>query len=173
MIDQWISISDISPEGKDFTFDDQTIWRDGWKEFSIAAKPGENLVGQMNILPQADNGALVRGSLKGSVTLSCDRCMADFVMAIDETFDIFEQLPDGEDFDDEPRIRKESGQLQLNVGAILWEEFAVTLPVKPLCSEGCKGMCPNCGKDLNKENCQCEQDEGDERLAVFRNLKIK
>ncbi|QJB55412.1 DUF177 domain-containing protein [Pseudodesulfovibrio sp. zrk46] len=172
MIDLWIPISDISHEGKDFVFDDQSVWQDGWKQYSVPAKAKEDLVANVTILPQSDNGALVRGSLKGSVVLPCDRCMGDFVLDINETFDVYEQLPD-EDFDDEPRVRKESGQLQLNIGAILWEEFAVTLPVKPLCSEGCKGMCPDCGKDLNKGNCECERDEGDERLAVFRNLKIK
>lgn len=172
MIDLWIPISDISPEGKDFTFDDQTLWRDGWKEFSIDVEPKEDLVAEVNILPQGNEGALVRGTLKGVVGLHCDRCTADYDMSIDETFDVYEQLPEGE-FDGEPRVRTESGQLQLNIGAILWEEFAVTLPVKPLCSEGCKGICPKCGKDLNTGDCDCHQDEGDERLAVFRNLKIK
>ncbi len=172
MIDQWIPIGDIPQEGEEFSFDDQTFWEDGWKEFSIPAKVREALVAAVTVLPQTDGAALVRGTLQGSVLLPCDRCMGDFILVIDETFDVYEQLPDGEDFDEEPRIRKESGQLQLNIGAILWEEFAVTLPVKPLCDEGCKGMCPKCGKDLNEGICTCEREEGDERLAVFRNLKI-
>ena len=172
MPDQWIAISDISAEGRELTFDDQTLWRDGWKEFSMAVKPGEDMVAQVSILPQAENGALIRGTLKGSVSMPCDRCTADFALSIDETFDTYEQLPDGE-YDEEPRVRQESGQLQLNIGAILWEEFALAMPVKPLCSDGCKGMCPGCGKDLNTSDCDCDQDEGDERLAVFRNLKIK
>jgi len=172
MIDLWIPISDISPEGKNITFDDQTLWRNGWKEYSIDVEPKEDLVAEVFILPQDNEGALVRGTLKGVIGLHCDRCTADYDMSIDESFDVYEQLPEGE-FDGEPRVRRESGQLQLNIGAILWEEFAVTLPVKPLCSEGCKGICPKCGKDLNTGACGCHQDEGDERLAVFRNLKIK
>lgn len=171
MIEMWIPISDISPAGKNFTFDDQELWREGWKTFSIALKPGRDLLAEVNILPQSDNGALVRGTLKGSVMIACDRCAADFEMEIDTSFDVYEQLPDG-DNDEEPRMREESGQLQLDMGAILWEEFALALPVKPLCSDDCKGMCAGCGKDLNTGECDCAEDEGDERLAVFRNLKI-
>ena len=100
------------------------------------------------------------------------KCTGLFEQDIDITFETYEQLPDGE-FDGEPRVRLENGQLQLDIGAIIWEEFALTLPFKPLCSEECKGICPGCGKDLNTEACECKQDEGDERLAVFRDLKIK
>ncbi len=172
MIELWMPISEIPADGREYTFDDQALWHDGWKEFSVAVEPSENLVAEVMILPQGDDGALVRGTLKGAVSMPCDRCTASFVFKIDETFDAFEQLPDGE-YDEEPRVRMESGELQLNIGAVLWEEFALALPVKPLCSEDCKGMCPGCGKDLNEGPCECDRDEGDERLAVFRNLKIK
>ncbi|QGY40102.1 DUF177 domain-containing protein [Pseudodesulfovibrio cashew] len=171
MTDLWIAISDISPEGKTFTFDDQSIWSRGWEEFAIPVTPVEDMVAEVTIQPQGKDGALVRGTLKGSVSLPCDRCAESFVLSIDSQFDAFEQLPDGE-YDGEPRVREESGQLQFNIGALLWEEFAVALPVKPLCSDDCRGVCPQCGQDLNKGECDCEQDEGDERLAVFRNLKI-
>lgn len=174
MIELWMPISDISAQGREFTFDDQELWREGWKEYSIPVSPVRDFVAVVHIMPQAENGALVRGTLKGAVSMPCDRCTGKFTLEIDEQFDTFEQLPvPGEELDEEPRVRMENGQLQLDMGAILWEEFAVSLPAKPLCSEGCQGMCPGCGKDLNEGPCKCGRDEGDERLAVFRNLKIK
>ncbi|WP_338668184.1 YceD family protein [Pseudodesulfovibrio methanolicus] len=115
----------------------------------------------------------MRGTLKGSVLLVCDRCAEPFPFEIDTAFDAFEQLPDGEETDGEPRIRVENGRLELDMGAILWEEFALALPFKPLCGEDCKGVCPGCGANLNTGKCTCKPDEGDERLAVFRDLKIK
>ncbi|BCS88370.1 YceD family protein [Pseudodesulfovibrio sediminis] len=172
MFELWLPISDIATEGRAFTFDDQAFWKKGWNEFKLKLRPAKDLVAEYTILPQSDNGALVQGSLKGSVSMACDRCTGLFEYDIDVTFDTYEQLPEEGD-DEEPRIREENGQLQLNIGAILWEEFALTLPFKPLCSEGCKGICAGCGKDLNTQKCECEQEEGDERLAVFRNLKIK
>jgi len=172
MFELWIPIGEIPAEGRGFSFADQALWHRAWKGFSLAIEPGRDLEAQVTIMPQAGNGALVRGQLNGSVNIACDRCAVPFELEIDVSFDAFEQLPD-EDFDEEPRVREENGELQLNMGAILWEEFALALPVKPLCSEDCKGVCPGCGKDLNSQKCECDQEEGDERLAVFRNLKIK
>jgi len=172
MLELWIPISDLSPEGKTLTIDDQALWREGWKEFSLDIAPARDLVAEVTIYPQAGDGALVRGTLKGAVSLPCDRCAESFPLDVDIEFDAYEQLPDGEG-GEEPRVRVVNGQTQLDLGAILWEEFSLALPIKPLCSEECQGICPGCGKDLNKGSCECDQDEGDERLAVFRDLKIK
>ena len=172
MIELWIPISDIAPTGQTLTIDDQALWREGWKEFALDIAPARDLVAEVTILPQAEDGALVRGTLKGSVKLPCDRCAESFEFDVDVEFDAYEQLPEREG-EDEPRVRVVSGQTQLDLGAILWEEFALALPVKPLCSDECLGVCPGCGKDLNQGPCECAGDEGDERLAVFRDLKIK
>ena len=172
MFDHWMPISDIPAEGKTFVFDEQEPWREAWKAFGLELAPVRDIVAEATVLPQSDDAALVRGSIKGAVSMPCDRCTEPFELDIDLTFDAYERLP-GEEDDEEPRVRLENGQLQLNIGATLWEEFALALPVKPLCDEGCKGVCPSCGADLNKGDCNCDRDEGDERLAVFRNLKIK
>ncbi|MFH1914523.1 MAG: DUF177 domain-containing protein [Pseudomonadota bacterium] len=175
MQEHWITISDIPAHGRDFVFDDQALWREGWEAFALRVKPGSDLVAVYTVLPQ-DGGALVRGTLKGSVFVPCDRCAASFEYGIDTSYDLFEQLPDGEgegDEVEEPRVREHGGELQLDMGALLWEEFALALPVKPLCDESCQGVCPGCGVDRNAEPCACADDEGDERLAVFRTLKIK
>nr|WP_041916016.1 DUF177 domain-containing protein [Pseudodesulfovibrio mercurii] len=173
MVENWLTISDIAAEGKDFTFDDQDFWRDAWRRFKLDLRPGRDLVAEFSVLPQSDDGALVRGTLTGSVQLACDRCAEYFDYAIEAQFDAFEQLPDGGESDGEPRMRVENGLLQLDIGAILWEEFALALPFKPLCSEECAGICPGCGANLNTGQCTCQPEEGDERLAVFRDLKIK
>lgn len=173
MVEFWLTISDIAAEGRGFTFDDQNFWREAWREFKLEIRPDRDLVAEYTVLPQADDGALVRGTLKGAVKLVCDRCVELFSFAIDADFDAYERLPDGEETEGEPRIRLENGQLQLDMGTILWEEFALALPFKPLCGEGCEGICPGCGANLNTGECTCQPEEGDERLAVFRDLKIK
>lgn len=172
MPELWIPISDIPAQGRDMIFDDQALWREGCEAFSLDVAPGRDLVAVVTIMPQSDGGALVRGTLKGSVFMPCDRCAARTEVEIDSSFDLFEQAIESE-AGEEPRMREEGGELQLDIGALLWEEFSLSLPVKPLCSEECKGVCPGCGRDLNSESCECVEDEGDERLAVFRNLKVK
>ena len=46
------------------------------------------------------------------------------------------------------------------------------LPVNPLCKTDCKGLCPQCGTNLNNGTCGCIPDEGDPRLAVLRGLTL-
>jgi len=177
MSELWVALSDIPADGREFSFADQSIWQDRWKEFGMNAAPGEkNLEANVTILPQGDEAALVRGTLKGSVKVPCDRCATPYEIEIDTSFDLYEELPaEGEEEEaEETRLRKnDNGVVELDMAALLWEELALALPIKPLCSDGCKGICPGCGRDLNTEECACPQDEGDPRLAVFRDLKIK
>ncbi len=60
-----------------------------------------------------------------------------------------------------------------DLGAILWEQLMLNLPVKPLCSVECKGVCPHCGINLNMQECSCAGQGQDPRLALFRTLKVK
>jgi uncharacterized protein len=177
MTELWVALNDIPAEGRVFSFTDQAVWQDRWKEFAIALRPGdEDLHASATVMMQGENAVLVRGELHGSVKLACDRCARQFEFAVNTTFDAYEELG-GEQEDQEadvPRLRKrKDGTLEFDMGALLWEELVLTLPVKPLCNEACKGLCPGCGRDLNTEECTCDQDDSDPRLAVFRDLKIK
>ncbi|WP_432737985.1 YceD family protein [Maridesulfovibrio sp. FT414] len=171
MSELWITLNDIPEEGQDFVFEDQNFWSDAWKRFKVEVREGDPLVSEVYVLPQGD-GCLVRGRTSGSVIISCDRCTADYKHKISTEFEEFEQVAESEKDEESPVVRTKDG-LKLNIGALLWENFAIALPVKPLCKEECKGLCDKCGADLNKGKCQCNKDEGDPRLAVFRNLKIK
>ncbi|WP_027180347.1 DUF177 domain-containing protein [Maridesulfovibrio bastinii] len=165
----WLDLNDIPEEGKNFIFDDQSFWEEAWKNFKFNTSVGEPLVSEIFVLPQ-ENGCLYKGSLSGSVIVPCDRCMADHEQPISSQFEDFEQLAEeGE----ESFLEAADGTRRLNAGAIFWEQFVLAYPSKPLCSEDCKGLCPECGADLNKGKCECKQDKGDPRLAVLRNLKIK
>lgn len=169
MKELWLDINDIPEEGSDFVFDDQSFWAERWKHFNVKARAGKPLVSEIFVLPQ-DNGCLVRGKISGSVLLPCDRCVADYEQEVYAEFEDFEQAAqEGE----ESFLEEAKGERKLNAGALFWEQFVLSLPVKPVCSEDCKGLCAECGADLNKGECDCEQDKGDPRLAVFRNLKIK
>ncbi len=47
------------------------------------------------------------------------------------------------------------------------------MQMKPLCDENCKGICPNCGADLNAGTCRCDKQEIDPRLEVLKKLLNK
>lgn len=172
MPEYWIALNDIPADGREFSFEDQTLWNQAWNEFEVPVEAVRPMVADVHIQPQGD-GAILRGTLKGAVSIACDRCTSPYEVAVEETFDSFEDMPQSADESDgEIRVRDTGGSLELNIWAVLWEQFVLALPVKPLCSEECKGLCPGCGKNLNSEKCECESPDGDPRLALFRNLKI-
>jgi uncharacterized protein len=62
---------------------------------------------------------------------------------------------------------------EIDLDPIVLEQIVLQIPIKPLCREACKGLCPQCGADLNVESCECRVDSGDLRFAVLKNFKIK
>lgn len=59
----------------------------------------------------------------------------------------------------------------LDLAPQVWESFILSLPPKVLCSPDCKGLCPNCGQNLNVGTCSCKEEEGDPRLAALKLYK--
>ena len=172
MPEVWLTLKDVPADGREFSFSDQSLWTDAWREFNLPYAVKRPLEASLFVLPQKD-GALVRGSISGAISLPCDRCAEDMELPVEESFEVYEQL-DGEDADvrEDGWLRQVGDHLELNVGGLLWEQFLLGLPVKPLCSPACQGLCPGCGQNLNLGPCQCEQEQSDPRLAVLRDLKL-
>lgn len=172
MPELWIELPTNPDEVREIEVDDQALWAAFFAEHKLAVAPGEPLVGKLKARVQGD-GALVEGSLVGSVVLPCDRCAADVSHALDVTFEAFEEVDATELGPGENLVRKEKGVLLLDAAGLLWQQFLLDLPVKTLCDKACKGLCPGCGVNLNEGVCECGPDEGDPRLAVLRNLKLR
>lgn len=91
---------------------------------------------------KVSGGALVTGSCAADMSASCGRCLApvDFVLAADE-IEIFLDLEGaGEEVDISEDVRT---------------ELLLELPMNVICFDDCRGLCPVCGADLNKEDCSC------------------
>lgn len=72
--------------------------------------------------------------------------------------------------DDDLGLSEYSGD-EIDFGLMMREQFYLALPMKPLCQSDCKGLCPVCGKNRNRETCSCESTWVDPRFEVLRNLK--
>lgn len=59
----------------------------------------------------------------------------------------------------------------LDTEPILLEQLHLNIPMKPLCREDCAGLCPACGADRNREECECETGGGDPRWEALRELR--
>ncbi len=170
----WIPLKDIPAEGGDITVAEQAIWLEPIGEFRLPYRVQSALSATLHITPQED-GCLVHGHLTGGIAIPCDRCAEESLVTVDQRFsELFSTHEELREPGQEATIRAAAdGQgMEIEVAALLWEEFLISLPVKPLCKEDCKGLCPICGADRNKEQCDCKDDSADPRLAVLQNLKI-
>lgn len=179
-----IVLKEIAPEGRTITVDDPAVWAAPLAEFHLPCRVLRPLSAEVFLLPQ-EEGCLIRGRIRGEVALPCTRCAEDSVISLDQAFEEFEEYPDSApDFsmeetgaerdllEDDSVIQLENGVPVLDLSALLWEEFSLALPIKPLCAPDCQGVCPTCGKNLNEGPCGCSSDEGDPRLAALRQLKV-
>jgi len=175
-----VVLRDIDVNGQTFQWDDQTIWSEPLLEFHLACTIVEDIKAEVFVLPEKE-GCLFRGKIRGKVSLPCDRCAEETILPISFDFDEFEEYPQQDLDEDDVEERRvdnrviivEKGVTLLDFGALLWEEFILTLPSKPLCNIVCKGICPECGENLNESICACENEEKDPRMEALRNLKIQ
>lgn len=113
--------------------------------------------------------ALVTG--KGVITLqmACDRCLAEVPVRIQLDFsrEVFAPSKDAE-FDDENQDIMEDSQL--NVETLINNEILMNLPDKVLCKPDCKGICKQCGHNLNEGDCGCDDFVPDPRMAAIKDI---
>ncbi len=173
MSDTRIPLGALSPEGLELHLDDQALWTGPLAEFGMDCRITSPISADISIQP-LENGYLIRGKISGDVMVPCNRCAEPMPVHLEEKFEDFEDTPAEEtEPDGESRIIEEKGALYLDVAAIVWEQFVLALPPNPLCRPDCKGLCPECGANLNEGMCACSRDEGDPRMAVLRGLKIR
>jgi len=121
---------------------------------------------------------LVRGEMKARLSLRCGRCLKEFEHIISPAFLIHYTVEGVEGHDRE--LKPEDTEIsfiegeEIETDDILLEQLALGMPMKPLCSSDCKGLCPGCGVDLNTEECVCEEkDRIDPRFKKLRDIKVK
>jgi uncharacterized protein len=119
----------------------------------------------------------VVGELDTKIDMVCARCLEPVVEDVHRDFDLFYQplpkatKPEEEQLkDDETDIGFFQGD-GLFLADILKEQVLLALPMKVICQSDCRGLCPNCGANLNHEECRCERHPSDPRLAPLARLK--
>lgn len=113
-------------------------------------------------------GLYGQGRLIASVPGECVRCLADFDQPLAVELGELFAYPPSEATDPLLAI-PETGILDLT--PLVRELALVAMPIQPLCREGCKGLCPECGADRNVVRCGHRQEETDPRLAALEGLR--
>lgn len=110
------------------------------------------------------------GRLTGRLRLLCSRCLKPleeaYCIPYEETFKPVPKGQTEEESVEDDCVLVSGDRLELRPH--LENELLLHLPLAPLCDEGCRGLCPVCGQNLNERECGCERETIDPRLAALK-----
>jgi uncharacterized protein len=116
---------------------------------------------------------LVRGHITATVPQVCGRCLERFPLRVDAEVDArLVPRPAAKEIElasDDLELDFYAEDL-LNLAQLVETETTLELPMKPLCREGCRGLCPVCGGNRNLVACQCDVKAPDPRFTVLKDL---
>lgn len=127
------------------------------------------IIGNINFsgnIRKLENIIYLNGQVTGELSLLCSRCLERFQYLLNiEIDEKFTQVPSEEDEDITFLDRD-----KINLIELLESNILMSLPIKKLCDEDCKGLCQQCGCNLNKKTCDCGNGSVDPRLAKLKEL---
>lgn len=124
------------------------------------------------------NEVMITGNLSVELEMECSRCLRGLQQAQDLPVSVVycpaeEMGPEKHGLhDDEMDMGFYTGE-ELDLQELIREQIVLSVQMKPLCNEDCKGICPKCGIDLNTGTCTCVHKETDPRLEVLKKLLDK
>lgn len=123
----------------------------------------------------------VEGHLETRIKLACSRCLTGIEQPLAVDFAVtFSSNP--------PEVEQEEGEIELSaeeLGLIpftgeevdlteaVQEQVVLNIPLRPLCSQKCRGLCPQCGHDLNQGECGCETPVLSSKFAALKDFKVE
>jgi uncharacterized protein len=121
---------------------------------------------------------LLTGDLTIPLALECDRCLQEFNRKITHSFQVdLEVTEDDALVPEEHRCSAAEMDMlylrepEIDIFPVLAQQVYLLMPGKKICSEACRGLCPRCGINRNKEICRCQPDETPNPFAVLASLK--
>ena len=161
------------PRYFDFAFD-SAWWRDRDANDQILGLDGPLNV-QMTISKEESN-FVVEGRLSGGIRLRCDRCLGFYSHELQPEFRLFLSSPPQDPDQNEIELCEEDMAVrfitgdEIDIDDIVIEQIYLSLPIKFLCSEGCHGLCPRCGTNLNRGKCGCPEETGHPAFLKLKEL---
>ncbi|MFQ5816546.1 MAG: DUF177 domain-containing protein [Terriglobia bacterium] len=119
----------------------------------------------------------IAGHLETQVELSCARCLELVAHDVSANFDLRYRPVASIAREEEITLAQEDTEVGFYTGSGLFladvvaEQVHLVLPMKPLCRDDCRGLCPECGVNLNRGSCGCQRTSVDPRLAPLADWK--
>ena len=172
-----IHIDRIGPEGVDVDEPVTTDWlTDALGAGSEFTPAGD---GRLSVhLTRAEDVVHVRGRIWVDLGSDCARCLEPVEIKVASSIDVTvfprgeepEASTDGELSEDDMGIATYDNR-EIDLSSVVHDEVFLELPMRPLCSESCAGLCPTCGQNLNNGPCACEP-KTPEHWSALRQIKL-
>lgn len=144
------------------------------------------LVGTVSVRVQAfqvSGMVEISGQVEALVRLGCGRCLKEFDLPLKNEFFLtfVRELPEVTDKESEEGAELSAEDMglilfegdELDLSEAIEEQIIMGLPLRPLCDEQCKGLCAQCGADLNEGECGCSRQGFNIKFAALKDFKAK
>lgn len=162
-----LKISNLSEGEHNFVFDDKVDVLDLDNPFYGKYK-------STIILNKLHDQLIISVNSIFKVKFECDRCATEYKTSLKSDYKmiyLMNEAPEETDSLNVTYISRDADKIDIKSDV---REFALlSIPMKKLCKEDCKGLCYKCGKNLNIEQCSCSTEEIDSRWKPLMNLKDK
>ncbi|MCL2669846.1 MAG: DUF177 domain-containing protein [Syntrophaceae bacterium] len=173
-----IDVSKIPEGGMDLRFERDGQW---FLERLPETEPPDFKLGKISMVCTAwrmKENVFIEGTAETVVEAPCSRCLERSRVPVAARFKYTFAPPAGGarkelELSTEDLDFAACEEDTVDLGALLFEQILLQVPVKPLCREKCRGLCPSCGTNLNMADCACENEVLDERLAILKHFKVQ
>ena len=124
-----------------------------WQEADV--RPSGPIAVSGRISPAGEGRYYWSGRLAGTVEMDCRRCLEPVRVDVDEEAHMLFAEVEDDEADDPDIFQIPPGASELDVRPAVREQWLLVAPAFVLCREDCKGLCANCGADLNAGACEC------------------
>jgi uncharacterized protein len=173
-----ITVSKIPEGGMVLQFERDGEW---FRENLPGAAPCDFLPDRIDVACTArmiGENVFIEGTVATAVEMPCCRCLEMARLPLQSSFK-YTFAPSPSRPEKEVELNAEDldfayyeGDI-IDLDAVISEQILLQIPIKPLCAELCRGLCPHCGINLNTTSCNCQNSVPDERLAILKKFKAQ
>jgi len=140
-----------------------------WEGTELRFSAPLSVLAQVKWIPSGD--VLARLRLRSSLAQECRRCLEPVSVTVEEELDLlFSPVDETADLDDDTVRPLPEGAGDLDLGGAIREEVLLSQSLLAVCRPDCRGLCPQCGINLNEDRCDCVREELDPRWDALRAL---
>ncbi len=175
-----IPVEDITVEKKSFVIDESPRWVDEEIESidRVDFKVIDNIKANI-VIYRSGSHIVVKGRVNTLLELICSRCIEGFPFRVRHGFQIILLPPPAESsLEEEIELTKEDMDSEyfweehVDLRHVIFEQILLNIPMKPLCKETCKGLCPHCGTNLNSSDCMCKSEVSLSPFGILGKLNL-